>query len=61
MGNLFSDVTCKLDMAAAALQRDDQSALAARLTPVQWLICGIACLGFAFDLYDFGKFEKRHS
>src|SRR5207245_2685469 len=52
MGNLFSDVTCKPDMAAAALQRDDQSALAARLTPVQWLICGIACLGFAFDLYE---------
>jgi MFS family permease len=24
----------------------------ARLTPVQWLICGIAALGFAFDLYE---------
>jgi MFS family permease len=23
-----------------------------RLTPVQWLVCGIACLGFAFDLYE---------
>ena len=23
-----------------------------RLTRVQWLICGIACLGFAFDLYE---------
>jgi MFS family permease len=23
-----------------------------RLTPVQWLICAIACLGFAFDLYE---------
>jgi MFS family permease len=22
------------------------------LTPIQWLICGIACLGFAFDLYE---------
>ena len=22
------------------------------LTPVQWLICAIACLGFAFDLYE---------
>jgi MFS family permease len=22
------------------------------LTPVQWLICGVACLGFAFDLYE---------
>jgi MFS family permease len=23
-----------------------------RLTPVQWLICAVACLGFAFDLYE---------
>jgi MFS family permease len=23
-----------------------------RLTPVQWVICGVACLGFAFDLYE---------
>src|SRR5271154_4030601 len=22
------------------------------LTPVQWLICGVAALGFAFDLYE---------
>src|SRR5271168_2080311 len=22
------------------------------LTPIQWLICGVACLGFAFDLYE---------
>lgn len=25
---------------------------AARLRPVEWLICGIAALGFAFDLYE---------
>jgi MFS family permease len=24
----------------------------ARLTPVQWLICGIAAIGFAFDIYE---------
>jgi MFS family permease len=24
----------------------------ARLTPVQWLVCGVAALGFAFDLYE---------
>jgi MFS family permease len=23
-----------------------------RLTPIQWLICGVSCLGFAFDLYE---------
>jgi MFS family permease len=26
--------------------------MAARLTPVQWLICAIAALGFAFDIYE---------
>ncbi len=26
--------------------------MTARLTPVQWLICGVAALGFAFDLYE---------
>src|ERR1700741_1647008 len=26
---------------------------AVRLTPVQWLICAVAALGFAFDLYEF--------
>src|SRR5687768_8759292 len=25
---------------------------AARLTPTQWLICIIACIGFAFDIYE---------
>jgi cyanate permease len=25
---------------------------AARLTPIQWLICAVSCLGFAFDLYE---------
>lgn len=24
----------------------------ARLSPIQWLICGVAALGFAFDLYE---------
>ena len=24
----------------------------ARLTPLQWLICAIAALGFAFDSYE---------
>ena len=23
-----------------------------RLTPVQWLICAIAAIGFAFDIYE---------
>ena len=23
-----------------------------RLTPVEWVICGVACIGFAFDTYE---------
>ena len=23
-----------------------------RLTPIQWLICAVACIGFAFDTYE---------
>jgi MFS transporter len=33
---------------SAPLPLDD----AARLTPIQWIICAVACLGFAFDLYE---------
>ena len=25
---------------------------AVRLTPIQWVICAVACFGFAFDLYE---------
>ena len=25
---------------------------APKLTVIQWLICGVACLGFAFDTYE---------
>src|SRR5262249_21343173 len=28
------------------------TALPAPLTPVQWLVCGVAALGFAFDLHE---------
>lgn len=28
------------------------SAVPDSLTPIQWLICAVACLGFAFDLYE---------
>ena len=26
--------------------------MAKRLTPIQWLICAIAAIGFAFDIYE---------
>jgi len=28
------------------------TALSSRLTPIQWLICGLAAIGFAFDIYE---------
>src|SRR6187401_1556747 len=28
------------------------SAPGTRLTPIQWLICAIAAIGFAFDIYE---------
>jgi MFS family permease len=31
---------------------DSAAKPSAGLTPVQWLICGVAALGFAFDLYE---------
>jgi MFS family permease len=29
-----------------------QTSAMARLSPIQWLICGIAAIGFAFDIYE---------
>ncbi len=31
---------------------EEGAAGAAGLTPIQWVICAVACLGFAFDLYE---------
>jgi MFS family permease len=39
-------------MVATTNQRSAWMAVPRPLTPIQWLICGIACLGFAFDLYE---------
>jgi MFS family permease len=33
-------------------QTAGHTATAASLTPIQWLVCAVACLGFAFDLYE---------
>jgi Na+/melibiose symporter-like transporter len=35
------------------VEMQSKASEAARLTPVQWLICAVAALGFAFDLYEF--------
>ena len=30
----------------------DKDTMNQRLTPIQWLICAIAAIGFAFDIYE---------
>jgi MFS family permease len=44
--------TNKLPVASASLQSAEAAVATAKLTPVQWLVCAVACLGFAFDLYE---------
>jgi MFS family permease len=39
-----------MEVASAAIPRAPVAG--ARLTPLQWVICGVAALGFAFDLYE---------
>ena len=48
----MNDPVNKLVVIDAAEQSAPQAAAAARLTPVQWIVCAVACLGFAFDLYE---------
>ncbi|MGC1645325.1 MAG: hypothetical protein WA741_05805, partial [Candidatus Sulfotelmatobacter sp.] len=36
----------------SALEPSELGSTFSRLTPRQWLICGVAALGFAFDLYE---------
>jgi MFS family permease len=52
MQNSLSGLTCKPEMVAATTHGGAWMAVPRPLTPIQWLICGIACLGFAFDLYE---------
>jgi MFS family permease len=52
MANFLSEFAGKPALADAAAPRDAWVPAPRPLTPIQWLICGIACLGFAFDLYE---------
>ena len=36
----------------ASVRTDETTALPTHLTPVQWLVCGVAALGFAFDVHE---------
>ena len=44
------------DGSAMWLSTNLQSGETARLTRVQWLICAVACIGFAFDTYEITVF-----
>ena len=52
MADFWSELTVKPEMTATPIECDAGVAVSRPLTPIQWLICGIACLGFAFDLYE---------
>jgi MFS family permease len=48
----LSGSTNKPLVASASLQSAEGAVPTGKLTPVQWLVCAVACLGFAFDLYE---------
>ena len=48
----MSDSTNKPPIANASIRSAKVIGTATKLTPVQWLVCAVACLGFAFDLYE---------
>jgi MFS family permease len=48
----LSGSTNELPVASASLRSAEAGVGTAQLTPVQWLVCAVACLGFAFDLYE---------
>lgn len=49
----MGELTDRLPAAVGNVEMQSEASAAARLTPVQWLICAVAALGFAFDLYEF--------
>jgi MFS family permease len=53
MGNgHLQDLTEKQRASIGGANVPEVASFFARLTPSQWLICGVAALGFAFDLYE---------
>lgn len=48
----MSDSTDKAREAATSIRGAQLLAIPDQLTPVEWLVCAVACLGFAFDLYE---------
>jgi MFS family permease len=52
MAQSLEELTDRLRMHGGAAASPALIPTFARLTPLQWLICGVAALGFAFDLYE---------
>lgn len=52
MARSLEELTGRLQMQAGGAAGSALIPTLARLTPLQWLICGVAALGFAFDLYE---------
>jgi MFS family permease len=48
----LEELTDRLPAAGAAYEIPRLASIPARLTPVQWVVCAVAALGFAFDLYE---------
>ena len=48
----MSDSTNELPIPNAFVPGGELDVIPAKLTPVEWLVCAVACLGFAFDLYE---------
>ena len=48
----LDDSTIKVPQASFSRESSGGASAADALTTIQWLICAVACLGFAFDLYE---------
>jgi MFS family permease len=48
----LQQLTGKERQLTSGLEASELGSTFSRLTPQQWLICGVAALGFAFDLYE---------
>ena len=48
----MDELTHRAGTRIGSVRATEMPALPARLTPVQWLICGVAALGFAFDIHE---------
>jgi MFS family permease len=48
----LSDSANELPVENASITSIEPRVTRSKLTPVEWLVCAVACVGFAFDLYE---------